>query len=67
MSRQVSKLSSYGNNGSNSSNSSSNVVVTPGSSNKVVINNVVRVIRVTLILNLDKVDDGLSNGGVTAL
>ncbi len=67
MFRQAGKLSNRSSNGSNSSNGSSNVVVTLGSSNEVVISSVVGVVKVALILNLDRVNDGLSNGGATAL
>ncbi len=66
MFKQVNKLSNRSSNSSNSSNNSSNVVVTPGNSNEVVTSSVVRVTRVALILNLDKVDDGPSNSKVTA-
>ncbi len=65
MFKQVNKLSNYGNSNSNSSNG--NTVVTLGSSNKVAINNVVKVIRVTLILNLNRVDNSLNSSKVTTL
>ncbi len=40
------------------------MAVTLGSSNEVVISSVVRVTRTALILNLNGVDNGPSNGGV---
>ncbi len=66
MFKQVNKLSNRSNNGSSNSNSSSNVVVTLGNSNKVAVNSIIKVIKVALILNLNKADDGLNNGKVTA-
>ncbi len=65
MFKQAGKLSSRSNGGSNNSNGGSNAVVTLSSSNKVVVSSVVRAIRVALILNLDKADDGLSSGEAT--
>ncbi len=67
MFKQVNKLSSYSNNGSNNNNGSSNIVVILSNNNKVTTSNVVRVIRITLILNLNKVDNGPSSNKVTTL
>ncbi len=65
MFKQANELSNRNNSSNSSSNSSSNVVITLSSSNEVVISSVVGVIRAALILNLNRADDGLSNGGVT--
>ncbi len=67
MFKQANKLSSHGSNSNSNNNGSSNVVTVLSSSSKVVTSNVVRVIRVALILNLNGVNNSLSNGKVITL
>ncbi len=66
MSRQAGESSGRGNGGSSSSSGSSGAAAAPGSSNEVAVSSVVGATGVALILNLDRADDSLSNGGAAA-